>query len=475
MTKKSGPTEPVSRNGQPDPTDAPPLEYASPITRFLQYDMVGPAMLLTAAFAALIIANTGLNERYHEFWETTVGFRAADRELLKPLHLWVNDGLMAVFFFLIGLEIKRELLIGELASLRRALLPAAAALGGMIVPAIVYMLFNHGGDGAHGWGIPMATDIAFAAGCLALLKKWVQPSLVVFLIALAIVDDLGAVIVIAVFYTEQIAIAPLSLGGSLIVISFILGRLGVRRTLPYAIIGIVVWINFLESGVHATIAGVLLAFSIPSDARYETARFKGRMNELLRRFRVAEEEWRDAGGADDDSDKSYQDLIVNHRQQSLIRAMNAECHHVEAPLQRLEYNIEPFAAFVIMPVFAFANAGLHLPLSEIAPIIVEPVTLGIFFGLLLGKPIGIFVACLIAVKTGLATLPRTVTWLQVLGVGFLAGVGFTMSLFINGLAFLGLDPVQAERYVNEGKLGIFLASIAAATAGLAILRFTGKK
>ncbi len=460
-------TDAVVHLGDPG---VPPLEYKSPLKRFLHHDIMGSAFLLLGAFAAIVVANSQLEEWYHHLWETEFGFVFGDVNLIKSLHHWVNDGLMAIFFFLVGLEIKRELIAGELASFNKAFLPAIAAIGGMIVPALVYAVCNLGGEGGAGWGIPMATDIAFAAGCIALLKKWVPTSLMVFLVALAIVDDLGAVTVIAIFYTDSIDTQPLIIGISLIVVSFCIGKLGVRSILPYAVFGIVIWAAFLSSGVHATIAGVLLAFTIPSDARYKPRLFRGRIVELLDRFSHADEDLGQYEEGDEaDINKGH---LVTQRQQTLIRAMNTECVHVEAPLQRLEHNIEPFCVFIVMPIFAFANAGVHLEWGNLGNIMLEPVTIGIVLGLLLGKPLGIMLACYLAVKFGWAHLPRGVRWSQLFGVSLLAAIGFTMSLFVNELAFQGVDPELAEQFVSEGKVGIFVASIIAACAGLITLKVT---
>ena len=443
----------------------PPLEHVSTLVRFLHHEMVSSGLLLWASFVALILVNVGYEAWYHEFWDKTFGFTLGGDGFSQSLHHWVNDGLMALFFFFVGLEIKRELLAGELASWRRAVLPAAAAVGGMVVPALIYTAFNFRGEGVNGWGISMATDIAFPAGCLALLRKWVPPALMIFLVALAIVDDLGAVAVIAVFYTDRIALEPLFIGMGLIALSFVLGRLGVRATLPYVLIGIVLWLAFLESGVHATIAGVLLAFSIPAKARYETHNFRGRMQQLIDRFTRAEKLW-------PDETKAIKDVMVNTRQQAILRHMGTEIHHVEAPLQRIEHNLQPFAIFIIMPIFAFANAGVRLDWAHIGDMIREPVTLGIVFGLVVGKPLGIVLAAWLAVRTGLAALPKGVSWPQITGVGMLAGIGFTMSLFINELAFLGGDPAHAEALIAQGKIGIFIASGLAFVGGLALLKIT---
>jgi NhaA family Na+:H+ antiporter len=336
----------------------------------------------------------------------------------------------------------------------------------MIVPAAIYSIVNFGGDGAHGWGVPMATDIAFAAGCIAMLRKWVPSSLMVFLVALAIVDDLGAVTVIALFYTDSLDIPALVIGAAMITVSFAMGLAGVRRTMPYVLIGIVVWFAFLRSGVHATIAGVLLAFTIPTDARYRSELFEERIGELLKRFTRADKDRKlelahpEAPGRDR--------LLVSPRQQGLIRAMNEECHHVEAPLQRIEHNLEPWTVFVIMPIFAFANSGLHLEWSHLGELIAEPVALGVIFGLVIGKQLGIVGACFAAVKSGLATLPAGVNFKQVWAVSCLAGIGFTMSLFIAELAF----PANSEHavFADEAKLGIFIGSIVSGVLGLVTLR-----
>ena len=454
--------DPLGSSDPLDPTTpVPPLEYASPLKRFLHHDIVGSALLLIAAVAALILANSPWRDQYHHIWEIEFGFSIGETGLVKPLHLWVNDGLMAIFFFLVGLEIKRELLAGELASFRNAVLPVAAAIGGMVVPAVIYTLINGGGEAAAGWGIPMATDIAFAAGCIALLKRRVPPALMVFLVALAIVDDLGAVAVIAIFYTDQIEMYPLIIGGALIVVSFCLGKLGVRKTLPFAVIGMIIWVAFLSSGVHATIAGVLLAFSIPSDARYKARHFEGRVMELVNRFhRANEERIRNLKRPQKGSR-----LLVNPRQQDLIRAMSTECHHVEAPLQRIEYNIEPICVFIIMPVFAFANSGLTIDFSTMGHVLMQPVTLGIILGLVVGKQLGIVAFTWMAVKSGLGSLPAGVSWRQIYGVSCLAGIGFTMSLFIDELAF-----PNSEEFLAQGKVGVFVASILAGVIGLVVLR-----
>lgn len=464
----------IASTGTPKP-EPPELEKEHRIKRFMHHDMMGTGILLLATITALVLVNVGLYDEYHHFWETQFGFAyneapgniSLSHTVDLSLHHWVNDGLMVIFFFVVGLEIKRELLAGELASVRRAVLPAAAALGGMVVPALLYALVNGTGRGAHGWGIPMATDIAFAAGALAAMKKWVSPSLMVFLVALAIVDDLGAVGVIALFYTDTINTGPLMIGAGCIILSFVLNTFGVRAAMPYAIIGVIIWIGFLGSGIHATVAGVFLAFSIPHTARYETLRFTDRVRELLKRFDEAEKLW-------PDEKPRFHEVMVNSRQQALLRHTSMEIHHVEAPLQRMEHNLEPLVVFAILPIFALANAGVHLEPGHVVEMVTEPVALGIILGLCVGKPLGIVLASWIAVKLGAASLPSGVTWPQIAGVGCLAGIGFTMSLFINELAFVAHPEIQAE-LVAEGKIGIFLASVISATVGILLIRLTGKR
>ncbi len=447
--------------------EAPPLEHVTAFQRFIHHDLVGSVLLLVAAVIAIVLANSGLSDAFHHLLETPLGVTAGGFQIIKGLHHWVNDGLMCIFFFFVGLEIKRELIAGELVTLRKALLPVVGAVGGIVCPALIFTFFNQGGPGVNGWGIPIATDIAFAAGCLTLLKSSIPKGLFVFLVALAIVDDLGAVSVIAIFYTDTIDKVPLMIGSAFIFLSFVMGLLGVRKTWPYAFVGILIWFAFLNSGVHATIAGVMLAFTVPPDARYVTQLFHVRVKELLKRFVKAEEEWKDYGTR---GERLSKDVQVNERQQELIRAINEECHHVEAPLQRIQLSIEPLCILFILPLFALCNTGVQIEWSSISKVFMEPVTLGVFFGLLLGKPIGITVSTWIAVRLGFAELPSGVTWGQMIGVGMLAGIGFTMSLFINSLAFEGQAPEVAQQLITGGKVGILFASTLAAVGGILVLK-----
>ena len=466
------------KNRNEDLPNPPPLEHISAIDHILHHDAVAAVLLLIAAASAFVLANCpfmfngrSLFEWYEGLWHLQIGTFFNGSVISKSLHHLVNDGLMAIFFFVVGLEIKRELMVGELASVRKAMLPIVAAIGGMVCPAVVYSLLNFGKETAIGWGIPMATDIAFAAGVLGILSKKVPASLAVFLIALAIVDDLGSVTVIALFYSDGIAMRPLFVGLGLIGLSFIIAKLGVRNAWVFIVMAAIIWVEFFQSGVHATIAGVLFAFTIPVDARYETPLFIQRVNALLHRFRDAEDH--------------VNPLLVNERQQQIVRAFEEECIHVEAPLQRIEHKLHPICAFLIMPVFAFANSGVHLDFGNIGPLLNNRVTVGVILGLLVGKQVGIMSACWVAVKAGWADLPKGVKWIQLYGVTWLAGIGFTMSLFIGSLAFQVSDPTghaaasselsNTQLFLSCSKMGTLIASIIAGISGALILILSAPK
>ncbi|HEX8390932.1 MAG TPA: Na+/H+ antiporter NhaA [Longimicrobium sp.] len=422
----------------------------SPFVRFAHAESAGGIVLVACTLIAIVAANSPWREAYHHFWETPLSFRFGGQELSYTLHHWVNDGLMAVFFFLVGLEIKREFLVGELASARRAALPIAAALGGMVVPALIYALVNLGGEGARGWGIPMATDIAFALGVLALLGPRTPLSLKVFLAALAIVDDLGAVLVIAVFYTDHINWTALGIGGVVLVMLVLLNRLGARKPLTYVALGAGLWVAFLLSGVHATVAGVLLAMTIPARTRIDTAEFLDRGKLILNHF--------DAAGEEGPS------VLTNKGQQAAVQEMENACEAAQAPLQRIEHELHYWVAFGIIPLFALANAGVHLS-GNLAAAFREPVTLGVLLGLVLGKPIGITLFAWLSVRLRISELPSGANWRSIGGVALLGGIGFTMSLFISALAF----PEHPE-FNEEAKLGIFMASFIAGILGWLAIR-----
>jgi NhaA family Na+:H+ antiporter len=423
-----------------------------PFQRFFATSAAGGLVLLGATAVALAWANSPWAAAYHHLWETPVTIGAPGFGLTLSLHHWVNDGLMAVFFFLVGLEIKREVLVGELASRRTAALPVAAALGGMLVPAALYAALNAGGPGAAGWGVPMATDIAFALGILALLGDRVPGGLRVFLAALAIADDLGAVLVIAFFYTGAIDWG--ALGGAAAVLAALVGlnRAGARRPLTYALLGAALWVFVLASGIHATVAGVLLALTVPARTRIDEGEFLARAEASLADFRAA--------------DEPGTTVLTNHGHQAALQAIENAADAAQAPLQRMEHALHGVVAFVVMPVFALANAGVAL--GGAAAAARSPIAWGVVLGLALGKPLGITLASWLAVRAGAADLPSGVGWRHVHGAGWLGGIGFTMSLFVAGLAFA--DPAG----LDVAKLGVFAASLVAGVVGYTLLHRGGR-
>jgi Na+:H+ antiporter, NhaA family len=426
----------------------PPIDViASPFARFARMEAAGGILLLVATAAALIWANSSWEHSYYELWHTQATITLGPVSLSESSHEWVNDGLMSIFFFLVGLEIKRELLIGELSTFRQAAFPFMAAIGGSMVPALIYFAVNKGGAGANGWGIPMATDIAFALGVLALLGRRIPVGLKVFVAALAIVDDIFGVLVIALFYTRHISFVALGLGFVGIAMSFCANRLGIRSPVVYAVIGICVWLAVLNSGVHATIAGILLALTIPARNSLDKAEFLRKSRWLLDQFESQEPNSAQAHHA--------------------IHSLEQQCEMIESPLHRIEHGLQPWVSFLIMPIFAFANAGVHV-LGKIGGALSHPITLGVLLGLLLGKPLGITLFAWLASFTGLATRPASVSWSQIFGASWLCGIGFTMSLFIASLA-LGDGEL-----LDMSKMGTLAASITAGFVGGLLLRACGK-
>src|SRR6266480_2652520 len=414
--------------------------------RFFRTETLGGLVLLGFGLAALAIANSPLSAAYNHLLEIPLTLGIVPHELSLSLHDWINDGLMAVFFLLVGLEIKRELLTGELCSVRQAALPIACAIGGMVVPSAIYLVFNFRGMGSHGWGIPMATDIAFALGALNLIAPRAPIGAKVLLTALAIADDMGAVLVIALFYSE--AIVWSALAGAAVTLLVLIGfnLIGVRHLWPYLLGGVALWLFVHDSGVHATIAGVALAFTIPTHARINAVEFSREASSLL----------------DDFNRTETGDLLVltSKGQQEALFSLQRGSKGVTAPVLRLEQALHNFSAFVVMPLFAFANAGVKIDLS----VQHLEIGLGVLTGLVFGKPLGIMMAALIAVKTGIARLPQAVNWRSLLGYAFLAGIGFTMSLFVAMLAFADTALVDAA------KRGIIIGSLFAGVAGAVILK-----
>jgi len=426
-------------------------QVLGPFRQFFQTEASGGILLIAFTVIALIWANSPWAASYTALWNTKLTIGIGEFGLSKELIKWINDGLMAIFFFVVGLEIKREILVGELSSLRKALFPISAALGGMLIPAAIFFLINPSGEGARGWGIPMATDIAFALGILSLLGKRAPLSLKIFLTAVAIVDDIGAVLVIAIFYTEQIVFSSLVLAAAALVLLFALNRLGVRNPVPYSLVGLVLWFAFLQSGVHATVAGVLLALTIPANQRINSARFLENARAYLDVFEAAA--------------TPGSDSLTTKQQRKALQAIESAAEQVETPLQRLEHALHPWVAFAIMPIFALANAGLAIDGSFFAALL-HPVTIGIALGLLFGKQLGITLFSWLMTRTGLAAKPEEISWRQIYGAGWLAGIGFTMALFISNLAF-GTSPL-----ITQAKVGILVASLIAALIGWALLRGT---
>ncbi len=428
----------------------------TPFRRFFALQSAGGVLLIVATILALAAANSGLAEAYHHFLETTIGLRINGFGLEKPLHFWVNDLLMAVFFFLVGLEIKREILVGELASIRKAALPIAAAVGGMAVPALIYVIFNSGTASLHGWAIPTATDIAFALGIMNLLGRRVPIALTVFLTALAIVDDMGAVMIIAAFYSEGLQVLPLFVATGAFALALLLNSAHARHPGWYLVVGGGLWFGLLYAGVHPTIAGVLMGLTIPVRGIYDDETWLARVTALLKRYR------------DILADRTLGERQELSARQDAVAAIEEVTERAQSPLIRLEHGLQPWVSFIIMPVFAFANAGVTISGTALSHALASSVTIGVFLGLLFGKQIGVLLASWLSVRLGVAALPSNVTWRQIYGASILAGIGFTMSLFITELSF-----ARGAEEIDLAKIGILAGSLVAGVAGYLLLRFVG--
>ena len=426
-----------------------------PIKLFMGREKSGGIVLILSVTLAMILANSNLAESYSHFFEQEVGFIVNGEPYLNySLHHWINDGLMAMFFFVVGIELKREFIGGELADIRNTILPIGAAIGGMIVPALIFLSLNIGTPQTMGWGIPMATDIAFALGVVYLLGDKVPVSAKVFLTTLAIVDDLGAVLVIAFFYTSELSIASLLFGLCFLAVMFIGNRLGIKSLFFYAVLGIGgVWVTFLLSGIHATIAAVLAAFMIPADAKINESVYLKRMKKLTRRF---------------EKEEPNEVRTLEEGQVDVLTHIQHDTEIAIPLLQQLEHKMSPIVTFLIMPIFAIANAGISFTDLSLSDIFSTHVALGVTLGLLLGKPVGIIGATFLMVKMRWATLPSAITRRTLLGLGMLASIGFTMSMFISTLAFTD------ELLMIQAKLGIFLASILGGIGGYVLLNKKSK-
>ena len=425
-----------------------PIEkIIAPVNRFIDLEYTSGIVLLISVVVAILWANSSPTS-YHHLWEIKLTAGFGKSILSQPLHIWINDGLMAIFFFVIGLELKREFMDGELSSFRKASLPMGAALGGMIVPALIYLLINYGSPSDRGWGIPMATDIAFALALLSMAGKHIPTSIKVFLSALAVADDLGAVLVIAFFYTASVNLTSLGIAGLFFLALIIGNKLGIRNSAFYLIIGICVWLGFLFSGVHATIAGVLVAFTIPAATRINEEVYSSNLKKLTQEF---------------EQEIPGNSTLTTPAQHQTIQHVKNLSMAAETPLQKIEHGLHPWVAFVIMPLFALSNAGIIIE-PDFFSSIINPVSIGVTLGLVFGKFIGIMFFTWLMIKIGIGSLPEGSNWRHIIGVALLGGIGFTMSLFISGLAF------KNQEFVDQAKYGILIASILAGILGSLVLR-----
>tara|TARA_R110000850_G_scaffold30618_5_gene84091 strand:+ start:353 stop:1690 length:1338 start_codon:yes stop_codon:yes gene_type:complete len=425
--KSDLPSEPVDR-------------LTGTLGKFLHIEAASGIVLLVFALTALILANSPFSEGFLAFWKTPVGFNAGDYHVSHSLRHWINDGLMTIFFFVVGLEVKREMVMGELRSLRQATLPVAAAIGGMVLPAALYLLLQHSGPGVRGWGIPMATDIAFLVGCVALLGSGVPKQLRVMLLSIAIVDDIGAILVIAIGYTDSINLFALGIGVLGIALITLATRMGVRSIPIYTLLGITIWYAFHESGIHATLAGVILGLQTPARSWVS----QGRLGQIIEK-----------SGNLINGERFKTDAELRQ----LLHTVEIGSREAISPLLRLETMLHPWVGFFIMPVFAFANAGVVFT----ADAMTTSVAMSVMAGLVLGKPMGIVLFSWLAIKFAKAQLPEGVTWMMLTAGGFLAGIGFTMALFIADLALEA--PI-----LDQAKTGILLASGIAAVIGMVLLK-----
>ena len=428
----------------------------TPLEDFIHKQSTAGKLLIGCTLIALLFANSPYGDDFHHFLETSISFNIGPWSIHHDIHHWINDGLMAMFFFVVGLEIKRELLAGDLSTFRTAALPFFAAVGGMLVPALSYVLLNTDPDSSHGWGIPMATDIAFAISILVLLGNRIPKSLFTFLIAFAIIDDLGAVTVIALFYTETIQMDAflISVLFFLVLVGLNLG--GIRSPLPYFLIGGFLWLALSESGIHATIAGIFTAWTVPTRPKIKPSVFSHEMRNILNSL--------------DAVSKDESNIVYNEKQRALIQAIEQGIHKVASPLQRLEHDLHIPISLLILPIFALANAAIPITSETISATFTQSTPLSIIFGLTVGKLIGITAFSYLAIKLGISSLPIGCNMKHIIGVSFLGGIGFTMSIFITDLAF-----VQHPELIDVSKLSILVASIIAGMAGLLWLRFVASE
>jgi len=422
--------------------------FLSPIQRFIKAESFSGILLFISMVLALILSNSPIREYYNSIWDYEIGITSDNFKLVKPLILWINDGLMAIFFFLIGLEIKREILMGELNSLKKGSLPIFAAIGGMIIPLSLFLFLNNSSETINGWGIPMATDIAFTLAILKLLGDKVPLSLKIFLTAFAIIDDIGAVLVIAIFYTGEISWSLLLYAGVLFIVLYLLSYLRIHNKLILLIFGISIWVLFLKAGVHPTIAGILLAFAVPIRQRITEFKYVQKLENIIKRLTA--------------SNNTNKLPVLSKNQIEEIDNLEEWTNKVQSPLQKLEHRLHYWVAFLIMPIFALSNAGVYFS-SEM--VIDVSLALNIAVSLFIGKAIGVFLFSYFSIKLKIATLPKHTSFRDIIGVAILSGVGFTMSLFIGGLAFNNNDI-----FMNSAKIGIIAGSVVSGVVGYIILK-----
>ena len=426
----------------------------TPFEEFIHRQSTSGVLLLSCAVIALVIANSPISESYEHILHTKLAITLGSTKLSMSLHHWINDGLMTLFFFLVGLELKREFLVGELSDFSLAVLPAVAALGGMVVPALFYFMVNPSGQEAMGWGIPMATDIAFAVSILALLGSRVPKSLLMFLVALAIVDDLGAIVVIAVFYTQELNLWGLLMAVLVIALMIFTNFFGVRKPIPYMVLGLLLWLALYASGIHATLAGVIAAFAIPARPKYDPVGFSAHVKTLIRRF--------------DGSYRPGSNVYQNDQLRACVQSLEQGCKMVQAPLQRIEHSLHIPVTYMVIPLFALANAGMPLSVFKAGEEGFSSVTIGVVLGLVLGKTLGIAGSVWLAWKLGVGKLPNGCGMRHIFGVALLGGIGFTMSIFIAELAF-----VNSPQDLLYAKAGVLAGSLIAGIGGASILYWFG--
>ncbi|WP_121627885.1 Na+/H+ antiporter NhaA [Poseidonibacter antarcticus] len=413
------------------------------LNQFINKEALSGILLFVATIAAVIVANSSYGQAYYDLWHLPLGINIGDLKISMTLTYWIDDALMALFFLMVGLEIKREMLIGELSSVAKASFPIIAAIGGMIIPALIYVGLNP--DNPLGFGIPMATDIAFALGILMLLGSRVNPALKLFLVALAVVDDLGAILVVATVYTSDIQTQYFLPALIVYALIWALNFKGVTKLLPYLVLGVALWVYIHAIGIHATIAGVLLAFAIPIGSKLNDKKFVKEIRDDVDEF----------------EGHITPEPILNHHQIDSLENIRYNYDKVQNPLVRLEHDLHGLSAFIIMPLFAFSNAGVLIDFSTVSANLM--IVLGVVFGLIIGKPIGIFGFTYLATKLNIIKKPDNISWAEVIAVGFLGGIGFTMSIFITHLAFLD------ENIIAAVKLGVFAASFIAAIVGVILI------